>query len=66
MASLSDSQLSALAANIDDLALRVTQLAEGLDGYGVEETSTALFEVERSLQMASRSMARARKALPPR
>jgi hypothetical protein len=64
MASLLDSQLSALAASIDDLSKRVAQLADGLPGQGGEEAATALYEAERSLLMANRAMERARRTLP--
>ncbi len=63
MATLSASQLSALAAGIDDLSVRAAQLADELSGDGAAEAATAIYEAERSLLMASRSLARARRAL---
>jgi hypothetical protein len=64
MASLPDSQLSALASSIEDLAGRITTLADQLTGEGASESASILFEVERTLQMANRSVNRARRALP--
>ena len=64
MASLQDSQLSAIAATIEDLSGRVASLAEDLQGDGWADPATALFEVERSLRMAQRSIDRARRGLP--
>ena len=49
MASLPDSQLSALASNIEDLSGRVTQLAEELTGAHASESAGILYEVERTL-----------------
>ena len=64
MASLPDSQLSALASSIEDTSARVALLAEQLTGDGASESAGILFEVERTLQMANRSVNRARRALP--
>jgi hypothetical protein len=64
MASHHDSQLSALGASIDDLTVRAAALAQSLEADGSGEPAGALFEVERSLQMAARSVERARRALP--
>lgn len=58
-----DAQLSAIAAAIDDLAARSAALADAVEGEGASEASSALFEVERSLQMAGRSVDRARRSL---
>jgi hypothetical protein len=62
MASLHDAQLSALSAGIDDLARRAASLAEELQAREAE-AGAAMFEVERSLMMATRSLERARRAL---
>lgn len=64
MASASDPQLSSLGASIDDLARRAAELAHALDGDGASEPAASLFEVERSLRMAVRSLERARRTLP--
>jgi len=64
MASLPDSQLSALASSIEDTSGRVAALAELLTGEGASEAASILFEVERTLDMATRSVNRARRALP--
>lgn len=63
MASPADSQLSAIAASVEDLALRVTAIADELSGVGASDASSTLFEVERSLQTAARSLERARRSL---
>jgi len=63
MATLSVAQLSALAAGIDDLSGRVARLAVELEESHEAEAAAALYEVERSLHMANRSMDRARRAL---
>jgi len=63
MSSLHHSQLSALGSAIDDLVHRATDLAQALEADGASDAASALFEVERSLQMAHRSMDRARRAL---
>lgn len=62
MPSLPDAQLSAIASAIDDLARRVGELAGELEADDDTEVAAALFEVERSLHMAMRSMDRARRA----
>ena len=63
MATLSSAQLSALSSGIDDLAVRVTRMATELEDDHEAEAAAALYEVERSLLMANRSMDRARRAL---
>ena len=63
MASLSTAQLSALASGISDLADRASQLAVQLEGDHEAEAAAAMYEVERSLLMANRSMDRARRAI---
>lgn len=62
MSTLPDSQLSAIASAIDDLAVRVAELAEELQATHDADRAAALFEVERSLRMANRSLDRARRA----
>jgi hypothetical protein len=64
MASLPDSQLSALASSIEDLSGRVTDLAESLAGEHASESAAILYEVERTLDMAARAVNRARRSLP--
>jgi hypothetical protein len=59
-----DPQLSALGASIEDLVVRAATLAQVLEADGAGEPAAALYEVERSLQMAARSVDRARRALP--
>jgi len=63
MASLPSAQLSALASAIDDLGERAARLAGELEQVHEAEAAAALYEVERSLRMANRSMDRARRAL---
>jgi hypothetical protein len=63
MATLSSAQLSALSSAIDDLGERSAALATELEGEHEAEAAAALYEVERSLRMANRSMDRARRAL---
>lgn len=64
MAPASDPQLSSLGASIDDLARRAAELAQALESDGASEPAASLFEVERSLRMAVRSLERARRTLP--
>ena len=59
MASLDIAQLSALASAVDDLAGRSADLAEQLDTADTADCAAALFEAERALIMAGRSVARA-------
>jgi outer membrane murein-binding lipoprotein Lpp len=63
MGTLSSAQVSALSSGIDDLASRVARLATELEESHEAEAAAALYEVERSLLMANRSMDRARRAL---
>ena len=64
MPAASDPQLSSLGASIEDLARRAAELAQDLEGDGASEPAASLFEVERSLRMAVRSLDRARRTLP--
>lgn len=63
MATLSSAQVSALSSGIEDLSGRVAQLAVELEESHEAEAAAALYEVERSLHMANRSMDRAKRAL---
>jgi len=58
-----DSQLSAIADQVTDLARRVAATAAELDRDEATDAATALYEVERSLNAATRSLDRARRAL---
>jgi len=58
-----DSQLSAIADQVPDLARRVAETAAELDRDEATDAATALYEVERSLNAATRSLDRARRAL---
>ena len=60
-----DAQLSALSTSIDELTAQVAGLAEQLTQTGSAEPAAALYEVERSLEMANRSLERARRRLQP-
>ena len=55
MKAVSNAELSSLATALDDLARRVTTLAEGLANEQ-EDLATELFEVERSLNGARRRL----------
>ncbi len=63
MASLDHARLASLVANVDETVLGVAELAEHLDTTGRSDAANALFEAERSLKMAGRSLARARRAM---
>lgn len=63
MASLDTAQLSALASSVDDTIIRVAELGERLDDGATSDAANALFEAERSLKMARRSLERAGRAL---
>jgi hypothetical protein len=58
-----DSQLSAIADQVTELARRVADTAAELDRDEATDAATALYEVERSLNAATRSLDRARRAL---
>jgi hypothetical protein len=64
MASLDHAQLSAIAATVEDSSTRVAELAERLHDGNTSEAASALYEAERSLQMAGRALDRARRHLP--
>jgi hypothetical protein len=52
---VSNAELSSLATALDELAKRVTRLAEGLAGER-EDLAVELFEVERTLNGAQRKL----------
>lgn len=52
------SELSALASSLDDLAVRVTAVADRYRGAPRTDIAEGLYEVERSLSTASRQLAR--------
>jgi hypothetical protein len=64
MSSLPDSKLSAVASSLEDLSGRVARLAEELVEDHASESAAILYEVERSLDMATRAVNRARRSLP--
>jgi hypothetical protein len=49
-------ELSSVATGLEELVSRVSSAAEGLSAAGVEDAANDLFEVERSLQAASRRL----------
>ncbi len=63
MASIDHAQLLSLVDSVDDTTTRVAALGERLDGSGSSDAANALFEAERSLKMAGRALARARRHL---
>lgn len=62
MASLDHAQLASLVANVEETITGVAELGERLDATGRSDTANALFEAERSLKMAARGLARARRS----
>ena len=54
-----EAELSSIDFQIDDLVSRVISAAKSLEEAGLEGSSHALFEVERSLVAASRRLRRA-------
>lgn len=63
MASLDQAQLSSLADGVDDLAQRLSVMADDLVGGPSNDAAGALFEAERSLRMATRAIERARRTV---
>lgn len=63
MASLDTARLASLAANVEENVAGVAELGEHLDRSGYSDAANALFEAERSLKMASRALARARRSM---
>ncbi|MGH9186445.1 MAG: hypothetical protein ACRD0U_11615 [Acidimicrobiales bacterium] len=55
--------LSSVASAIDDLAKRVAEVAERLQGEQREGVAAELFEAERALTSASRRLVRAQRDL---
>ena len=52
-------ELGSLATSLDELAARLTRLAEGLTASEADAVGSTLFEVERGLKAASRRLAKA-------
>jgi len=50
------SQLSSMSTSLTELTERLSRLAEQLEGTEQSDVATALYEVERSLEMASRRL----------
>jgi hypothetical protein len=53
---LDTAALSSLSSSLDDLAARVTAMADSLGGSPREDVAADLYEVERSLQAADRRL----------
>jgi hypothetical protein len=51
-------ELSSIATALDDIVRRVTLIAESLEGNEREAMSNELFEVERNLGAAQRTLSR--------
>lgn len=51
-------QLSALSGTLDDLARRITETAANYEGTTRQDLANSLYEVERSLLVASRKLAK--------
>ncbi len=51
-------ELSSLASALDELAGRLTRIADSLTGEDAESVGPALFEVERTLEAAGRRLAK--------
>jgi uncharacterized protein Yka (UPF0111/DUF47 family) len=56
-------ELSALATTLDDLATRITAVADRYRGTTRPEVADGLYEVERSLLAASRQLERVMRSL---
>jgi Mg2+ and Co2+ transporter CorA len=54
--SLDSAQLSSLSTALDDLAKRITELAEQYQGSPREDVAADLYEVERHLVAATRRL----------
>lgn len=63
MASLHNAQLAAITSAVEDNSQRIVDLAGALDESRSSDAIADLYEAERSLRMAGRSLARAAKAL---
>jgi hypothetical protein len=53
---IDSAQLSSLSTSLDDLAKRVTELADQLEGSRREDAAADLYEVERHLGAAARRL----------
>jgi uncharacterized Zn finger protein len=51
-------QLSALSGTLDELARRITEIAAHYEGTTRQDLANGLYEVERSLLVASRQLAK--------
>ena len=56
-------ELSSVAAQLDDLVVRVTSVAEDLGRTGRSDVAAELYEVERALQAAGRRLEGSRRSL---
>ncbi len=63
MATIDAAELSSIVDSVDETTTRVAHLGERLDDGTTSDAANALFEAERSLKMAARALARARRAL---
>lgn len=63
---LDHARISSLATAVDDLAALAGQMAAALEGGATGEASVALYEAERSLNMAGRAVERARRSIDVR
>lgn len=59
MASLEHARIASLVSSVGEHITEVAELAEALTGSEKESTAAALYEAERSLEMARRSLDRA-------
>jgi hypothetical protein len=60
---LDQARLSSLASAVDDLASLAGELAASLEGGPDGDAAVALYEAERSLNMAGRAVERARRSV---
>ena len=58
MATREAAELSSLATALDELARRITAIAEALAGTASDDVAAGLFDVERALGAARRRLAR--------
>ena len=58
MATREAAELSSLATALDELARRITAIAESLAGTASDDVAAGLFDVERALGAARRRLAR--------
>ena len=57
-------ELSSISSALEELAARITKIAERRDDDPDDPVSTGLFEVDRSLRNAVRQLERARNRIP--